>query len=74
MTALGYRMPLLLSSFRWEANKHNAQLNEVDTDMDDFMMFDGDFQFLDEYFGEGGADVFDYIPENEAALLGHDKR
>ncbi|KEG08393.1 hypothetical protein DQ04_07291020 [Trypanosoma grayi] len=63
----------LFSSVRWERNKGGALAGAADENEEDFnMIFNDDFQFLDECFGEGGADIFDYIPEHEAALLGHE--
>ncbi|KAF8298811.1 hypothetical protein TcYC6_0075650 [Trypanosoma cruzi] len=65
----------LFSCTRWETSGRHTPPNAGDEDEEDFsMIFNDDFHFLDECFGETGLDVFDYIPEHEAALLGHDKR
>ncbi|KAH8619104.1 hypothetical protein ERJ75_000220000 [Trypanosoma vivax] len=67
------RVPSLLprSSGRWNSS---GPRDTAEEDADDDAIFDEDFEFLDELLGEGGADVFDFIPDNDIGLLNHENR
>lgn len=40
----------------------------------EFEFFEDDLWFLDELCGEDGADMFPFIPEDDATLLGHERK
>ncbi|KPA79392.1 hypothetical protein ABB37_05242 [Leptomonas pyrrhocoris] len=53
---------------RWCATK-----NEAPADDAEFEFFEDDLWFLDEMFDESAGDLFSYIPEADANLLGNDQ-
>jgi hypothetical protein len=52
---------------RWYATP-----NETPADDAEFEFFEDDLWFLDELFDENAGDLFSYIPEADANLLGND--
>ncbi|KPI89293.1 hypothetical protein ABL78_1626 [Leptomonas seymouri] len=58
----------IAASPRWYATK-----NEAPADDAEFEVFEDDLWFLDELFDEGAGDLFTYIPEVDANLLGSDQ-
>lgn len=58
----------MVAAPRWYATK-----NEAPADDAEFEFFEDDLWFLDELFDENAGDLFSYIPEADAGLLGNDQ-
>lgn len=67
-TVSSFGAPSVATVPRWYATK-----NEAPADDAEFEFFEDDLWFLDELFDENAGDLFSYIPEVDANLLGNDK-